>query len=501
MHTRAALLTLAILFITLVFMSSGSFQSLAQEETSCAVVVQTAFDQLNTNCASLPGSAACFGSAASATGDGSSDFAEAGDQVALSEIQSIQTEPLNADQDAWGLAVLNTHANVPLALSDQGLKMFLIGDVSVENAVDAAEAFTPVESLIVTPLVAANLRSAPSTEARVLANAPVGTELAADGLSADGAWLRVLNGDQVAWISRQIVAAAEGDIDSLPVIGSDTRTLMQSLVLKTGNDDPACADVPPSMLLIQAPEGVNASITVNGVDLRFEGSVVLHVSPDNLMQFVVLRGGGNAGGVSVPAGFTLNIPLSADGLNSGGNATGLRPIGDGERGFLSPVVAAISGDLLYTALSVPTQEEVGQILAGLNGAAGAQVVSGPAAGQADCGRFKPTSPLSSMPLGLSPFYWDAAPGATAYRINLFTADGALVTSIDAASASTTLQLDTNAFGGGTNFSWSVDALVDGQLACSSGRVAVVRDVFAQVVSDGGDGGTQQEDCQGGWQGC
>src|SRR5687768_11351237 len=183
MRTRAAFLIMTIVFITLVFISSGSFQSLAQEETSCAVLVQTAFDQLNENCASLPGSAACFGSAASATfaGDGGS-FAESGDQVQLSEIQALQTQPLNADQDAWGLAVLNTHANVPLALSDQGLRVFLIGDVTVENAVAVASAFTPVESLIVTPLVAANLRSAPSTEARVLANAPVGTELAADGL-------------------------------------------------------------------------------------------------------------------------------------------------------------------------------------------------------------------------------------------------------------------------------------------------------------------------------
>jgi hypothetical protein len=399
------------------------------------------------------------------------------------------------------LALLNVHANVPLALSDQGLKYFLVGDVSVENAVDAANAFTPVESLIVTPLVAANLRSAPSTEARILANAPVGTELAADGMSFDEAWLRVLNGDQVAWISRQIVTAAEGDIDSLPVIGSDTRTLMQSILLKTGNDTPECADVPPSMLVVQAPEGVNASITVNGVDLRFDGSIVLHVSPENIMQLVVLSGGGNAGGVSVPAGFTLNIPLSADGLSSGGNATGLRPINDGERGFLTPVTAAISGDLLYTALTVPTQEEVGQILAGLNGASGAQVVSGPASGQADCGRFKPTSPLAVMPLGVAPFYWDAAPGATAYRINLYGADGGLVTSIDSAASSTTFQIDTNGFGGGSNFSWSVDAFVDGQLACSSGRVNVVRDLFPQTVSDGSGGQTGSIDCSIEWGDC
>jgi hypothetical protein len=476
--------TIATLFFALALISSG----LAQDE-SCAALIQTAFDQLNTNCADMPGSAACFGSAANATfanGSGTG-FAAPGDQVPLSDIQSIHTQPLSEAQDAWGLALLHVHANVPLALSEQGLKFFLIGDIEVENAVDPADAFTPAESLTVEPMVAANLRSGPSTDARVLTSASVGTALAADGLSSDLGWLRVLDGDQTAWISRQVIVAKDGDINSLPLIGTNTRTLMQSFMLKTGNGSPSCADVPPSMLLIQSPGSMTANITVNGVDIRFDGAIVLHISLDNVLRIIVLNGVGNMGGVSVPAGFTLSIPLDADGQGSSGLATGLRPIDSGERDLLLPVTGSISGDVLYTALNVPTQEETNALLAQLNGAAGSQVTSGPASGQADCTRFRPTSPLGGVPEGVAPFYWDAAPGATAYRINLYDAGGGLVTSINASAASTTFQVDTSAFGSGASFAWNVEALVDGQVACSSGRVNVVHDIFSQPVSNGNGG--------------
>jgi len=501
MRTRTALFVMVLLLTSLTFFSSGLSPGAAQD-AACEPLIQAAFETLNASCGGLAANAACFGSSASAIfADGADEgFSQPGDQVPLSSIQSIHTQPLNTDAEEWGLALLNVHANVPLALSEQGLKYILIGDVEVENGVDAASAFTPVPSLTVTPLVAANLRSAPSTDARILGSAEVGTELLADGLSSDSGWLRVMSGDQVAWISRQTVAAQEGDIDSLPVVGSNTRTLMQSIFLRMGDGDVGCAGAPPSMLMIQAPGGVNASITVNGVDLRFDGTIALHISDDNRMQFIVLSGGGNAGGVSVPAGFTLNIPLSDDGRSGAGGASGLRPINDDERTFLTPIADGISADLLYTALTIPTQEQINEVLAGLNASAGAQVVSGPASGAADCGRFKPTSPLSGMVLGVTPFYWDAAPGATAYRINVFAGDGSQVASIDTGATSTTFQIDTNTFGGGSNFSWSVDALVNGQVACSSGRVNVVRDAFPQFVS-GGDGGGQAAPTACSWQGC
>jgi hypothetical protein len=496
MKSRVIVIVCFALIITMVGITSG----LAQDAT-CAAIIKSAFEQLNTGCAGLPGSSACFGSGASAAFlDGSNGtFAQAGDQVPLSALQGVQTQSLNTGSSSWGLALLHVQANVPLALSQQGLKAVLIGDVRLENAVPASDAFTPTAGITVTPLVAANLRAAPSKDATVLASAPVGTELTADGLNSAGDWLRVLNGDQTAWISRQVVASKEGDIGSLPTIDNSTRTLMQSFIMTTGSPAAGCAEEPPAMLVLQAPGAMNALITVNGVDIRFDGTIVLNNSVNNMMMVVVLDGGASAGGVSIPSGFLLNIPLRADNQGMDGNATGLRPINGGERAFLTPIAAGISGAVLHRALTVPTEADVNAMLAQLNGAAGAQVVAGPAAGQADCKRFKPTSPLTGMPLGTTPFYWDGAAGATGYRINLYGSDGAVATSIDTGASTTTYTVDTNAFGGGTNFSWSVEALVNGQVACSSGRVNVVRDLTAQNVSDSGGVPAQPTACS--WSGC
>ena len=91
MRTRFPLWTsLSILFLLMAFISSG----LAQEET-CEPLLQTAFEQLNANCAALPGSAACFGSGASVTGEGDAGdgFSQPGDQLPLSEILGVQTLP------------------------------------------------------------------------------------------------------------------------------------------------------------------------------------------------------------------------------------------------------------------------------------------------------------------------------------------------------------------------------------------------------------------------
>jgi len=56
-----------------------------------------------------------------------------------------------------------------------------------------------------------------------------------------------------------------------------------------------------------------------------------------------------------------------------------------------------------------------------------------------------------------------------------------VRSFEVSALSTTFSVNTTsaALGAGSSFGWDVDALVDGQVACTTGRVSVVRD-FADV---------------------
>ncbi|MBI5666901.1 MAG: LysM peptidoglycan-binding domain-containing protein [Chloroflexi bacterium] len=98
----------------------------------------------------------------------------------------------------------------------------------------------------------------------------------------------------------------------------------------------------------------------------------------------------------------------------------------------------------------------------------------------DCSRFAATSPLDGLPYGTGTFYWNPAPGATAYRLNIFNEDdrpGAQVASVtvDRNTTSVTLDLSINSIGYGFRFSWEVLALLpDGTPACASGRAIVPR---------------------------
>jgi hypothetical protein len=489
---------LSLLAVGLLF--SGMVMGAAQ--STCEALVAEAFAGLSQNCAEMGGGAACFGRAASATllEGAEGDFESPGDILPLTNLSALNTSALSPAADDWGLAILNVHANVPLALSEQGLKFIMVGQVDLGNAVDPGSAFVPVDPITVTPLVGANLRSRPSAEGQIVGGAKVGEELAADGRSADSGWLRVLAVGQTAWISRQVVSS-EGDLDSLPVITGESQSLMQSFFLHTGSDPATCDGLPQSMLVIQSPAGLTARIAVNGIDIAFESTIVLRTIPGEGLRIFVLDGGARIATVSIPPGFTVNIPLSDDGRQPSGAPSGLRPITGDERGQLSSLTDAVPDEVVYDPLRVPSVEEVQTIQSELNGAVGS-VASGAAAGQANCSRFRPTSPLDGLAFGITNFYWDGAPGATSYRIKIYGTDGALRIAVDTSNVTTTFAVDTGSpLGDGQNFSWNVEALVNGQVACVSGRVTLPRAIAAgQPVSGGGSATAVPSPTPPGWSG-
>jgi len=71
--------------------------------------------------------------------------------------------------------------------------------------------------------------------------------------------------------------------------------------------------------------------------------------------------------------------------------------------------------------------------------------------------------------GVNTFYWDPAPGATSYRVNV---QGAGSKEIDAPT--TTIGFDISSAGFNPQLTWSVDALYNGVVACSSQSVTIPR---------------------------
>ena len=103
----------------------------------------------------------------------------------------------------------------------------------------------------------------------------------------------------------------------------------------------------------------------------------------------------------------------------------------------------------------------------------------------DCSRFRATSPLDGLANGSNVFYWDAAPGATSYRVNIYNLElgGALMASYETSGVLTRLQADASdgAVGGGFHFAWEVQAMVSDHIACSSPRLAMLRSIAPTPV--------------------
>lgn len=438
-------------------------------QAECEALVTNGFSKLSDTCTAIGGGNACQ--------------SETGEIVSLSDISTLST---TMTDDSMQTATMNVHANVPLGLSEDGMRLFLIGDVTVENAVDPATAFEPSAGATISTIVGANIRGFPSAEGRLVTTAPVGTELVADGLNSDRQWVHVLTDEGTAWISRQIITVIEGDLDSLPVISNNTRTLWQDFYLSTLHDGDGCGDDFPAMLYIQGPDNMLATITVNNIELRINSDIVLQIDENNVMQLYTIEGVARGDGISVPAGFTMSIQLSDDGRDRNGSWTNLRPIQEDERNILSGL-QLLPESVLYRAVEIPSQAEVGELLAALNQASagsGQTVVTSVGQGKVDCGGFQPTFPLDALTPGTAPFYWDGAPGAETYNLNFYDVGGAALGSVNVDATNPTYQVDPGSIVGDRGqFAWAVDALVGGQVACTTGKAIVQRVGGAQPVGD------------------
>jgi hypothetical protein len=180
----------------------------------------------------------------------------------------------------------------------------------------------------------------------------------------------------------------------------------------------------------------------------------------------------------------MTIQLSEDGLTPVGFWTGQRAITEEERNFLL-MLEQFAPDAWHYAIHVPTQGEIAALLAQLNSGGSSGGTTGAAAGQANCAGFRPTSPLDGMAFGSTTFYWDGAPGATHYQLKILNASGTVVQTVAIPAQNTSLTTDTaGGIGDGNAFTWFVEALVDGELACASSQVTIPRASGIQQVGGG-----------------
>lgn len=96
----------------------------------------------------------------------------------------------------------------------------------------------------------------------------------------------------------------------------------------------------------------------------------------------------------------------------------------------------------------------------------------------NCNQLYGTSPLGGMNYGDQTFYWNPTPGATSYRVNVYSVDvnpGRLVASTDVPATRSYAVLNVGGGAGpGFQFSWEVQALVSDISVCTSSRYSMYR---------------------------
>ena len=93
----------------------------------------------------------------------------------------------------------------------------------------------------------------------------------------------------------------------------------------------------------------------------------------------------------------------------------------------------------------------------------------------DCSSFRATSPLDGIAYGTETFYWDAAPGATAYRVNLVGESGVFSFTTDGSNLNLNVDTSNSSIGFGFQMQWNVEAIFEGEVICTTPLVSIPRE--------------------------
>jgi hypothetical protein len=525
-----------LIFVCLVIMLAAT-PVLAQQ--TCPLLVQEALQALGNNCAGLERNSACYGynrvQASFSEPMDEGFFSQVADRALLTMMQTLRTFPLDTSLNEWGIAVMNVQANVPNSLPGQAVTFLLVGDAEVENDVDAEDAFLPADPLEVTTSGIANLRGTSDFNAPIVVTLPVGTILPADGRSDDGLFLRVVYEGQVLWVNADAVNG-NAAVNALPTLNDSERTPMQAFYFSSGVGETACNEA-PSLVAVSSPNNLSVNLSVNGAEISVGSLITFRNTGDGAVMTVIEGSVENEDGLVIPAGQASDLELDEDkAITDWGEPRAITSEefiagqtvqqamfrlqntapSTADEGVCNPgetiTHTVASGENLFRIalrygstvsdiaslnnIADVTTIYVGQVLqipCGSNASGESPLAGVPqppsfppisitlVPGVPSCIGFRQTSPLGSYPNGLTQFYWDGVVTATNYRVNIVNETGSLAATFLTGGSETNVTGDMSpgTVGQGTFFTWSVDALVNGQIICSTAGLRLPRDQFPQ----------------------
>ena len=113
------------------------------QDNTCPAIVQHALSATDNACANTGRNEACYGNFQidPTLADNTLIFQQAGDRVDLTAIEALRLSPLDTANNIWGVALMSVQADIPDTVPGQNVSFLLFGDVEIQNAGTAMEAF------------------------------------------------------------------------------------------------------------------------------------------------------------------------------------------------------------------------------------------------------------------------------------------------------------------------------------------------------------------------
>jgi hypothetical protein len=282
--------TLVLILFTSIFVPAIAS---AQDVTSCPANVLLASGRASAACANVVAGQACYGNGDVNASLWSTDVAllQPGQRVSVEQVAEIRTQS-DVASNQWSVATMRLRFGEGEAAKDTYALIF--GNVSITNRIQ------PFPTMRVESGGLLNVRVEPTADADIIEQFGIRTTFTANGISNDGAWVRVRlpDSDQLGWAARDLVNP-RGDIMSLDVVavGQETANAFEVMTLATGQADAFCEQATESGILLQSPDVEDpVQLKINGIDVRFAGTIYLQTqTADTDTALVIHTLDGSAG--------------------------------------------------------------------------------------------------------------------------------------------------------------------------------------------------------------
>lgn len=278
----------------IVFMLLMAINVIAQD-AQCEALQQAAFDAIEEFCAEQSGDVMCYGSPTVSVNynEIASDrlrFSLPGDVIPITAVDWFST---SSEAGTWGAVRADLQAYARNSLTPVSSRMVVFGDVIIQN--NGTENITlPTYDLSVTIQQGANVRVAPSTEARIMEPVMRDALLKASGRLADNTWVRIhTSRDEIGWVSTTAVSEEYMD---LPIVDPDDEPddlimPLQAFDFQSGLPILSCENAGLSGILLQSyPEDLPPVYEINELSLELDGTAFLQAHPEMGILVAVLDG-------------------------------------------------------------------------------------------------------------------------------------------------------------------------------------------------------------------